>query len=177
VVLNNLYKTHSCGPATAQHCFRSSTALPRTLRLDQMMRYYVEHQLEVIVRAHQLPVRKAKTKRAHILRGLVRSLTRRTRSIASSGRRDGCVRQGRPDRSARHRRNPGPADPRQQMRRLAALNASASRRLANRGTRSPNWKDILAKAGAQARIRARRSQGDRRQHGDDRRSPFSRPMW
>jgi len=45
----------------AQPWFRSSTVggLPRTLRLDQMIRYYVEHQLDVIVRRTTYRLRKA----------------------------------------------------------------------------------------------------------------------
>ncbi len=47
--------------------------VPRTLRLDQMIRYYVEHQLDVIIRRTTYRLRKA-NERAHILRGLVKAL-------------------------------------------------------------------------------------------------------
>lgn len=47
--------------------------VPRTLRLDQMLRYYVTHQIEVIVRRTQHRLEEAE-KRAHILRGLVKAL-------------------------------------------------------------------------------------------------------
>jgi len=47
--------------------------VPRTLRLDQMLRYYVAHQIEVIVRRTQYRLDEAE-KRAHILRGLVKAL-------------------------------------------------------------------------------------------------------
>ena len=47
--------------------------VPRTLRLDQMIRYYVDHQLDVIVRRTTYRLRKA-NERAHILRGLVKAL-------------------------------------------------------------------------------------------------------
>ena len=47
--------------------------VPRTLRLDQMISYYVAHQIEVIVRRTQYRLDKAE-KRAHILRGLVKAL-------------------------------------------------------------------------------------------------------
>ena len=47
--------------------------VPRTLRLDQMIRYYVKHQLEVIIRRTTYRLRKAE-ERAHILRGLVKAL-------------------------------------------------------------------------------------------------------
>ncbi len=41
--------------------------MPRTLRLDQLIRYYVGHQLDVIVRRTTYRLRKA-NERAHILR-------------------------------------------------------------------------------------------------------------
>ena len=47
--------------------------VPRTLRLDQMIRYYVNHQLDVIVRRTTYRLRKA-NEQAHILRGLVKAL-------------------------------------------------------------------------------------------------------
>src|SRR5262245_49813633 len=47
--------------------------VPRTLNLAQFVRYYVAHQIEVIVRRTQYRLRKAE-ERAHILRGLVKAL-------------------------------------------------------------------------------------------------------
>ena len=47
--------------------------VPRTLRLDQFVRYYVAHQIEVIVRRTRYRLRKAE-ERAHILRGYVKAL-------------------------------------------------------------------------------------------------------
>ena len=47
--------------------------MPRTLRLDQMISYYVAHQIEVIVRRTQYRLDEEE-KRAHILRGLVKAL-------------------------------------------------------------------------------------------------------
>ena len=47
--------------------------VPRTLRIDQMIRYYVAHQIDVIVRRTQFRLDEAE-KRAHILRGLVKAL-------------------------------------------------------------------------------------------------------
>ena len=41
--------------------------VPRTLRLDQMLRYYVEHQIEVIVRRTQYRLNEAE-KRPHLAR-------------------------------------------------------------------------------------------------------------
>src|SRR5690606_24892845 len=48
-------------------------ALPRTLRLDQIIRYYVNHQLEDLVRRPRFRRRKAE-ERAPGLRGLARAL-------------------------------------------------------------------------------------------------------
>src|SRR6202051_5237421 len=47
--------------------------VPRTLRIDQMIRLYVDHQLDVIIRRTRYRLRKA-NERAHILRGLVKAL-------------------------------------------------------------------------------------------------------
>src|SRR5947208_15393714 len=47
--------------------------VPRTLRLDETIRYYVEHQIEVLVRRTQYRLRKAE-ERAHILRALLKAL-------------------------------------------------------------------------------------------------------
>jgi DNA gyrase subunit A len=55
--------------------------VPRTLRLDQMIRLYVNHQLEVIVRRTRYLLRKAE-ERAHILRGLVKALDQLDEVIA-----------------------------------------------------------------------------------------------
>jgi DNA gyrase subunit A len=47
--------------------------VPRTLRLEQIIRHYVHHQVEVIVRRTKYRLRKAE-EQAHILRGLVKAL-------------------------------------------------------------------------------------------------------
>jgi DNA gyrase subunit A len=47
--------------------------VPRTLRLDQMIRYWVTHQIEVIVRRTRYLLRKAQ-ERAHILTALLRAI-------------------------------------------------------------------------------------------------------
>jgi len=47
--------------------------VPRTLRLDQMVRNYIRHQIDVIVRRTRYRLRKAE-ERAHILRGYVKAL-------------------------------------------------------------------------------------------------------
>lgn len=73
VVLNNLYKHTQLQTSFGANMLSIVDGVPRTLRLDQMIRYYVEHQLEVIIRRTRYLLRKAE-ERAHILRGLVKAL-------------------------------------------------------------------------------------------------------
>ncbi|WP_410871580.1 DNA gyrase subunit A [Nocardia sp. A7] len=73
VVLNNLYKHTQLQTSFGANMLSIVDGVPRTLRLDQMIRYYVNHQLDVIVRRTRYLLRKAE-ERAHILRGLVKAL-------------------------------------------------------------------------------------------------------
>ena len=73
VVLNNLYKHTQLQTSFGANMLSIVDGVPRTLRLDQMIRYYVNHQLDVIVRRTTYRLRKA-NERAHILRGLVKAL-------------------------------------------------------------------------------------------------------
>ncbi|MGW1739573.1 DNA gyrase subunit A [Nocardia sp. NPDC001965] len=73
VVLNNLYKHTQLQTSFGANMLSIVEGVPRTLRLDQMLRLYVNHQLEVIVRRTRYLLRKAE-ERAHILRGLVKAL-------------------------------------------------------------------------------------------------------
>ncbi|MEV0078845.1 DNA gyrase subunit A [Nocardia neocaledoniensis] len=73
VVLNNLYKHTQLQTSFGANMLSIVDGVPRTLRLDQMIRLYVDHQLEVIVRRTRYLLRKAE-ERAHILRGLVKAL-------------------------------------------------------------------------------------------------------
>ncbi|TDP32515.1 DNA gyrase subunit A [Nocardia ignorata] len=73
VVLNNLYKHTQLQTSFGANMLSIVDGVPRTLRLDQMIRHYVNHQLEVIVRRTRYLLRKAE-ERAHILRGLVKAL-------------------------------------------------------------------------------------------------------
>ncbi|WP_337455747.1 DNA gyrase subunit A [Prescottella sp. D32] len=73
VVLNNLYKHSQLQTSFGANMLSIVDGVPRTLRLDQMIRYYVAHQLEVIIRRTRYLLRKAE-ERAHILRGLVKAL-------------------------------------------------------------------------------------------------------
>ncbi|MBF6129279.1 DNA gyrase subunit A [Nocardia brasiliensis] len=73
VVLNNLYKHTQLQTSFGCNMLSIVDGVPRTLRLDQMIRLYVKHQLDVIVRRTKYLLRKAE-ERAHILRGLVKAL-------------------------------------------------------------------------------------------------------
>ena len=73
VVLNNLHKHTQLQTSFGANMLSIVDGVPRTLRLDQIIRLYVNHQLDVIVRRTRYLLRKAE-ERAHILRGLVKAL-------------------------------------------------------------------------------------------------------
>ncbi|AZA08166.1 MULTISPECIES: DNA gyrase subunit A [Corynebacterium] len=73
VVLNNLYKHSQLQTNFGANMLSIVDGVPRTLRLDQQLRHYVAHQIDVIVRRTQYRLDEAE-KRAHILRGLVKAL-------------------------------------------------------------------------------------------------------
>src|SRR5699024_6789257 len=73
VVLNNLYKHSQLQSNFGANMLSIVDGVPRTLRLDQMLRYYVAHQIDVIIRRTQFRLDEAE-ERAHILRGLVKAL-------------------------------------------------------------------------------------------------------
>jgi len=73
VVLNNLYKHTQLQYGFGVNMLAIVDGVPRTLRLDQVVRNYVRHQIEVIVRRTRYRLRKAE-ERAHILRGYVKAL-------------------------------------------------------------------------------------------------------
>ncbi len=73
VVLNNLYKHTSLQTTFGVNMLAIVDGVPRTLRLDQVVSLYVEHQVEVIVRRTQYLLKEAE-ERIHILRGLLKAL-------------------------------------------------------------------------------------------------------
>ena len=81
VVLNNLYKHTQLQNTFGANMLALVDGVPRTLRLDQFVRHYVDHQVEVIVRRTRYQLRKAE-ERAHILRALLRALDRLDAVIA-----------------------------------------------------------------------------------------------
>jgi len=75
VVLNNLYKHTQLQETFGANMLALVDGVPRTLRLDQFIRYWVDHQIDVIIRRTRFLLRKAE-ERAHILRALLRALDR-----------------------------------------------------------------------------------------------------
>ena len=73
VVLNNLYKHTQLQTTFGCNMLSIVDGVPRTLRLDELVRLYVNHQIEVIQRRTRYRLRKAE-ERAHILRGYAKAL-------------------------------------------------------------------------------------------------------
>src|SRR5699024_8592768 len=59
VVLNNLYKHSQLQTTFGMNMLALVEGVPRTLRLDQAIRLYVKHQIDVIVRRTRYRLRKA----------------------------------------------------------------------------------------------------------------------
>jgi DNA gyrase subunit A len=73
VVLNNLFKHTQLQTTFGANMLAIVDGVPRTLRIDQFVTHYVDHQIEVIVRRTRFRLRK-KEERAHILRGYLKAL-------------------------------------------------------------------------------------------------------
>jgi DNA gyrase subunit A len=73
VVLNNLFKHTQLQTTFGANMLAIVDGVPRTLRIDQFVTHYVEHQVEVIVRRTRYLLAEAE-KRIHILRGLLKAL-------------------------------------------------------------------------------------------------------
>src|SRR5882757_7039370 len=81
VVLNNLYKHTQLQDTFGANMLALVDGVPRTLRLDQMIRYWVAHQIEVIVRRTRFLLRQAQ-QRAHIVSALLKAIDRIDEVIA-----------------------------------------------------------------------------------------------
>ncbi|WP_425839300.1 DNA gyrase subunit A [Microbacterium sp. PA5] len=73
VVLNNLYKHTQLQENFGANMLAIVDGVPRTLALDGFISYWIEHQVEVIVRRTAYRLRKAE-ERMHILRGYLKAL-------------------------------------------------------------------------------------------------------
>ena len=73
VVLNQLFKHTQLQDNFGCNMLALVDGVPRTLTLEQFIRYWIEHQIEVIQRRTRFRLRKAE-ERAHILRGYLKAL-------------------------------------------------------------------------------------------------------
>ncbi|WP_236595271.1 intein-containing DNA gyrase subunit A [Saccharothrix sp. 6-C] len=171
VVLNNLYKHTQLQYSFGVNMLSLVDGVPRTLRLDQMIRHYVKHQIEVIARRTRFRLRKAE-ERAHVLRGLVKALDQLDEVIALIRRSD------TPDVARTGLMELLDVDEIQanailemQLRRLAALERQKIvDQLAEIELEIADYKDILAKPERQRAIVREELLAIVDKHGDDRRT-------
>ena len=171
VVLNNLYKHSQLQTNFGANMLSIVDGVPRTLRLDQMLRYYVAHQIEVIVRRTQYRLDEAE-KRAHILRGLVKALDMLDEVIALIRRSEtvDVARRGLIDLLTIDEVQ-ADAILAMQLRRLAALERQKIiDELAEIEAIIADLKDILASPGRQRAIVGDELKEIVDKYGDDRRS-------
>ncbi|KXK60172.1 DNA gyrase subunit A [Micromonospora rosaria] len=171
VVLNNLYKHTQLQETFGANMLALVDGVPRTLNLAQFIRYYVEHQIEVIRRRTAFRLRKAE-ERAHILRGLSKALDALDEVIALIRRsptvedaRQGLIRLLEIDEIQ------ATAILDMQLRRLAALERQRILDdLAKLELEIADLKDILAKPERQRRIVSEELGEIVAKWGDDRRT-------
>ncbi|MFY1618525.1 DNA gyrase subunit A [Micromonospora sp. WMMD736] len=171
VVLNNLYKHTQLQETFGANMLALVDGVPRTLNLAQFIRYYVEHQIDVIRRRTAFRLRKAE-ERAHILRGLSKALDALDEVIALIRRsptvddaRQGLIRLLEIDEIQ------ATAILDMQLRRLAALERQRILDdLAKLELEIADLKDILAKPERQRRIVSEELGEIVAKWGDDRRT-------
>jgi DNA gyrase subunit A len=73
IVLNNLYKHTQLQETFGANMLALVDGVPRTLRLDQLIRHWVTHQVNVIVRRTRYLLRRAQ-ERAHIVSALLKAI-------------------------------------------------------------------------------------------------------
>jgi DNA gyrase subunit A len=73
VILNNLYKHTPLQTNFAVNTVALVDGVPRTLNLQQMLKYYIAHQVDVISRRSRFRLDKAK-RRAHLVEGLLKAI-------------------------------------------------------------------------------------------------------
>jgi DNA gyrase subunit A len=171
VVMNNLYKHTQLQDTFGCNMLALVDSVPRTLRLDQFISYWVKHQVLVIQRRTAYRLNEAE-KKAHLDRGLVKALNRldevlalirasRTADAAREGLKDLL---GIDDDQALHILN-------QQLRRLAAMEIEQIiARLAEIEITIADLVDILAKPERQRQIISTELAEIVAKYGDERRS-------
>ena len=171
VVMNNLYKHTQLQDTFGCNMLALVDDVPRTLRLDQFIRYWVNHQLDVIRRRTQFRLDEAE-KTAHIYRGLVKALDMLDEVIALIRRSPSADVANRGlqdlldiDEIQAH------AILEMQLRRLAALERQKIvDRLAELERLIADLKDILAKESRQREIISAELQEIVDKYGDERRT-------
>ncbi|MDR2620101.1 MAG: DNA gyrase subunit A [Propionibacteriaceae bacterium] len=171
VVLNNLYKHTKLQDTFGCNMIALVDGVPRTLRLDQFISYWVAHQVQVILRRTRYQLAEAE-KQAHIYRGYVAALDQLDAVIA-------LIRASKtPDVAREGLKNLLGIDDVQanaildmQLRRLAALERQKIiDRLAEIETLVADLKDILSNDVRQRSIISTELQGIVDKYGDERRT-------
>ncbi|RBA33367.1 DNA gyrase subunit A [Dietzia maris] len=171
VVLNNLYKHSQLQTSFGANMLSIVDGVPRTLAINHLVRLYVTHQIEVIVRRTQYLLDEAE-KRAHILRGLVKALDALDEVIALIRRSETVevAREGLKDLLDIDD-DQAQAILDMQLRRLAALERQKIvDQLASIELEIADYKDILAKPERQRAIVADELREIVEKYGDDRRT-------
>jgi len=171
VVLNNLYKHTQLQETFGANMLALVDGVPRTLNLAQFVRYYVDHQIEVIQRRTRFRLRKAE-ERAHILRGYVKALDMLDEVIALI-RRSPTVEEARTGlmRLLEVDDVQATAILDLQLRRLAALERQRIiDELAEIELRIADLKDVLAKPERQRQIVSEELTALTERYGDERRT-------
>ncbi len=173
VVLNNLYKHTQLQDTFGINNLAIVDGVPRTLRLDELLRYWLEHQVDVIQRRTRYRLRKAE-ERAHILRALARALDRLDEVIAlirASSSADAANEQLQGLLEIDETQARAILD--MQLRRLAALERQKILdELAERETEIADLVDILARPERQRQIIGDELTEITTRYGDERRTRF-----
>ena len=171
VVMNNLYKHTGLQDTFGCNMLALVDGVPRTLRLDQFISFWVKHQIEVIFRRTKFQLAEAE-KQAHIYRGLVKALDALDEVIA-------LIRRSRTTEEARDGLKKlldiddvqATAILDMQLRRLAALERQKIiDRLAELEIVIADLKDILASEDRQRSIVGAELQEITDKYGDERRT-------
>ena len=171
VVLNNLYKHTQLQTTFGVTMLAIVDGVPRTLRLDQVISLYVDHQIDVIVRRTNYLLKDAE-KRIHILRGYLKALDMLDEVIALI-RRSESAESAKTGLMALLEIDDDQAEAiiNLQLRRLAALERQRIREDHDRIEREiEDYRDILSKPGRQRKIISDELGELVQKFGDDRRT-------
>jgi DNA gyrase subunit A len=171
VVLNNLYKHTQLQTTFGVTMLAIVDGVPRTLRLDQVISLYVDHQIDVIVRRTNYLLKDAE-KRIHILRGYLKALDMLDEVIALI-RRSESAESAKTGLMALLDIDDDQAEAiiNLQLRRLAALERQRIREDHDRIEREiEDYRDILSKPGRQRKIISDELGELVQKFGDDRRT-------